>query len=147
MRALRSLGLLVQHELFGHSRVEIAASGDDFGDGFDELRRRAVLGKVTRSAGVHRAARELIGRMHAQDEHRQRRPLTPQILQQLDPADARQREVEHQHVPIGAADLSESLLGVRRLSDNGGRKRARQHLLDALTDDGMIVDEKNARHV
>ena len=56
-------------------------------------------------------------------------------------------QVEHQHVPLGAADLRHPFLGVRRLADQRRMKRARQHLLDALPDDGMIVDEKNACHV
>ena len=51
------------------------------------------------------------------------------------------------HVPLGVADLRHALFGVGRFADQRRMERARQHLLDALAHDGMIVDEKDSCHV
>ena len=84
--------------------------------------------------------------MHAEDEHRKRRPFAPEIFQQIHPARARKRQVEHHDIPLGAAHFAHAFFGVRGFADERGMERSGQHLLDALADDRMIVDEKNARH-
>ena len=74
-------------------------------------------------------------------------PFAPQIPQQIHTAHARQRKIEHHDVPFGAAHLGHALFGGGGLANESRVKRARQHLLDALADDRVIVDEKNAGHV
>ena len=86
MRTLSALGLRVHDEFFDDRRVQIPASGHDLADRFHQLGRRAVFGEIAGSAGVHRTPCELIGRVHAEHQHRQRRPLAPQILQQIESA-------------------------------------------------------------
>ena len=78
--------------------------------------------------------------------YRQRRPLAPQVFQQVHAAHARQRQVQHHDVPLGAAHLAQALFGIRGFADKRGMERPGQDLLDALADDRMIVDEKNTRH-
>ena len=68
------------------------------------------------------------------------------IFQQVHPARARKREVEHHDIPLGAAHFVHALFGACGFADERWMERSGQHLLDALADDGMIVDEKNARH-
>jgi hypothetical protein len=83
--------------------------------------------------------------MDAQDENWQFRPLTVDITQQLEPAYAWHREIQHNHVPLRGANFSQGFRGAFGFANLNEMKRLRQNLLDPLAHDRMVIDEKNSR--
>src|SRR2546422_8633302 len=126
---------------------EILAAAANLFHGVYQLGRRALFRQVAERAGGERAPRELRGRMHAEDEHRQARMTTPDVFQQVETAFARQRHVEHHEIPPVALDARPRAAHIARFADAHVLQAVHQDLADAMTDDGMVVDKEDADHV
>src|SRR5262245_58944560 len=85
--------------------------------------------------------------MHAENEYRQIRMAAPDILQQVETALARQRHVEHDEVPPVTPDARARAAHVARFADTDVLQAVHEDLAYSVSDDRMIVDEKDADHV
>ena len=69
--------------------TEIRVSFDDIRDGDHELAVGRIFRQIACSAGIERAAAELIRRVHAENQHRQSRIELADTFQDLHPAAVR----------------------------------------------------------
>src|SRR6202035_1783561 len=84
--------------------------------------------------------------IHAEHEDRQRRTRLAQLLEHVEPAPARQRDVQDEDVPTSRPRRGEDLLAVRRLPEDRAGDGGLEDLLQAQAHDGMIVGQEDAGH-
>jgi hypothetical protein len=82
--------------------------------------------------------------MHAQHHDWQRRPFTPHLFEDVEPARPRHTHVEHHQIPFAGLDLRQPGLAVTGLADDDAFDAIDENLFDSLPDDRMIIDEQNA---
>src|SRR5207302_1729646 len=83
-------------------------------------------------------------RMHAEDQHRLAGELLLDVAEEVEAAAAGHGEVEDRHVPLHPASELERFVAVRRFTYDSRCGVGRQHLLEPVTHDRMIVSYENS---
>jgi hypothetical protein len=82
--------------------------------------------------------------VHRQDQHRPAGKLLLHVAEQVEAAAPGHGEVENRHVPFELARHGERFVAVSCFTDYGGGRIGRQHLLEAVANDRMIVGYQNS---
>src|ERR1700687_219507 len=130
----------------GQDETDIPPARQHAPDRGDEVGGAGLLGQVTGGPGAQHPDAELLLRIHAQHQHRHPGLDVPQLLQHLEPALARQRDVEDDGVPFRRFHHAQGLLAARRLAEDGVGDGVLEDLLETLPHHGVIVHEQDAGH-
>src|SRR5438874_3104847 len=83
-------------------------------------------------------------RMHAEDQYRLAGKFLLDVAEQVETAAAGHGEIEDRHVPLHLAGELQRLVAVGGFTHYGSGRIGREHLLQAVTDDRMIVGYENS---
>jgi hypothetical protein len=81
--------------------AQLAASATGVLNGLDEFLRRAVLCDISHRARAEGPSRKLSGWMHTDDERRKAGVHSVELFDQIETAQARQREINDRNIPMG----------------------------------------------
>src|SRR4051812_3168855 len=84
--------------------------------------------------------------MHTEDEDGKPGPDLLQLLQDVQPASAAQREIEHHNVPRLLRDKLERLCRCGRLTKHDRAGLRIEKALDAVSYDFMVIDDEKLGH-
>jgi hypothetical protein len=82
--------------------------------------------------------------VHAEDQHRTSGELLLHVAKEIEAAAARHREIEDRHVPLDLARKLERFVAIRGFPHHGGRRIVRQHLLEAVTHNRVVVGNEDS---
>src|SRR5438132_4364400 len=148
VQRLAAIVLELERELLAKRGRHVPPATGDFANGADQLFRRAFLREIARGAGLQRAHRVAILRVHRKDQHRAARIALAQLLDELQAVLAGHVVVEHRDFPWHAAPELDHFLAVARFADDREVLLDREHLPEALADHRVIVgdDDFHFRH-
>ena len=86
-------------------------------------------------------------RVHAEDQHRLAGKFFLDVAEQIEAAAPGHGEIEDRHVPFHLARQLERLVTIGCFTDHGGRWIGRQHLLQPVTYDRVIVGYENSHFI
>src|SRR3982074_1177437 len=107
-------------------------------DGGDEFLWLTVLRQIAGGASVERASCKLRGRVYADDERGKSRTQAAQLLDQIEAARTRQRDVRHHDVPDAVADLTEGARGIAGFADDRALEPLVENGADAVPHDRVV---------
>ena len=93
-------GLEIHYKLFSQRGTDIFSAADDLADRLNEFGRCALFGEVSGCAGPEDAHGVLILRMHAEYEDGKPGQFRVQLLQDVETASFRHREVEQYDITV-----------------------------------------------
>src|SRR5579859_1501765 len=102
-RRVRSSSQIVGQAL-RQRHADVAAAGEHALNRLLQLLGNAILGQIPGRAGLQRAPRILLLRIHAQEENRQLRPDALQIAQDIEPAFSGHADIQDDDFPVVRAD-------------------------------------------
>src|SRR6185436_13883781 len=108
----------------------------------DELWYR-ILGDVATGAGSQQADRELLLRMHRQDQDRQIRLVRTNLAQKIDSRTVRQRNVEQEDIPVLVAHPLQGFLRGSGFAGNHEIRFLREQRLYALAKESVVIGDEN----
>src|SRR5574340_149566 len=147
MRGLVRIPLLeLRGEQISDRRANVLSAGHDFTNRLNQFLGNALFGQIPGGPGPQNPYRELVFRMHAQYEHGNLRVSRLQLMQGVESASARHRQVQHDHIPSVLARLFEQFRGSGGFPDHDTREFVGQHLGHPSPHKGMIVGDQNAYH-
>src|SRR6266850_1339601 len=143
LRVARALG----GENFRQRGRDVFAAVRDFAHGGGQLLRRAVLRDVAGAAGAQHARAVHIFRMHAEDQHRLTWKFLLDVAEEVEAAAPGHGEIENRHVPFDLARELECLVAVGGFTDYGGGRIGREHLLQPVAHNRVIVGYENSHFI
>src|SRR4030095_4738969 len=146
VRSFCRFGVQVEYQLFSKSRTNVFPATDNFTNCLDEFCRSAFFREVTRGPGSEDSGGVLILGMHTQDEYRQFGRFRMQLLQYIQTVLVRHCDVEQYDIPRFALNDFESFVAVTRFRSNSHSGILGNDSLQALANDGMIIDDANFDH-
>ena len=146
MRWARSLILDEDRQLLGKLRTDVLAAAANFSERADQLFGCAFFRDIPGGAGAQDANRKLIFRMHAEDEHRQRRPFALHFLQHIQAVAPWHSDVQHQRVDTQSFKRRQNFVTIGSFTDDGELWIFRQDLLQSLTDDRVVIGDQDSNH-
>ena len=146
VRGLLRVGFEIHNEFLCQGRADILAAANHFSDRLDEFCRRALFGKVPGCAGAQHTHGVLVLGVHAQNQYGQAGGFGVQLLEDVEAALVRHRNVEQDHITGLALDDLQGFVTVAGFARHGHSGIFGNDSLQAFAYDSVIINDNDFNH-